>query len=98
MTRTIVSEQISTDPHPDGQQRAATAWNLRHPVGTAVRVWFTAPYPRSVLTATRSVAWVRPVAWTEGGIASIAVADCEGAIPLTRVEAVTDEPALDGAA
>lgn len=69
-------------------QQQATAWNLRHPVGTAVRV-----QPGTGTTYTRSPAWVPP-----GRPAVIAVASRRHPVDLSQVEAVTDEPALDGAA
>jgi len=78
-----------TDPRTDAE-RARDAWNLRHPIGTPVVATLldgtelnTATYSPAHLLATSARVFVHGVVV---------------ALPLARVRAVSDEPALDGAA
>jgi hypothetical protein len=78
---------MTADPRSDAE-RARDAWNLRHPAGARVTV-----LPGDKVTATRSAAWV-----ADGNNAVVAVASRRHPVQLALVQAVTDEPALGGAA
>lgn len=90
LTTSRIPGQTGIEHRPDlTPQRAATAWNLRHPIGTAVYAWPGArPEGRRLTTHTRTPAWL------VGGVAVVSVDGCPGGIALDHIE-VRDE---DGAA